>query len=228
MKTTYLDNDTEIPFPIIISPTGATASGHPDGELNMTRASSLSGIPQIVSTMSSIAFQDLAAERDRLEKEEGRKRAPLWWQLYIMKDRKESERRIRLAKDCGAEAIVITVDVASIGKREADAPRGKLSGGVAASGAAVFTCEQCSSSVLFTSCRLCSLRSPLSHCSAWPRRFRKLTLLFRQLIFSGPTSTGSRSTRLGYPCSSRVSRRSRMSFSPSRTELGVSSCRHME
>lgn len=141
MTTTYLDNDTSVPFPIIICPTGASASGHPDGELNMTRSSSLSGIPQIVSTMSSIAFQDLAAERDRLALEPGRVKAPLWWQLYIMKDRKESERRIKLAKVCGAEAIVITVDVASIGKREADAPRGKLSGGVAASGAAVFTCE---------------------------------------------------------------------------------------
>lgn len=104
----------------------------------MTRASSLSGIPQIVSTMSSVSFADLAAERDRLVKEEGRKNAPLWWQLYIKQDRKESERSIEIAATAGAEAIVITVDVASIGKREADAPRGKLSGGVAASGSKVF------------------------------------------------------------------------------------------
>lgn len=106
----------------------------------MTRASALSGIPQIVSTMSSVGFADLASERDSLEKE-GKGRAPLWWQLYIMKDRKESERRIRVAKEAGAEAIVITVDVAAIGKREADAPRGKLSGGVAASGSKVFDGE---------------------------------------------------------------------------------------
>ncbi|ORY79747.1 FMN-dependent dehydrogenase-domain-containing protein [Leucosporidium creatinivorum] len=136
--TSYLGNSTPIPLPILICPTGASASGHPDGELNMTRASSLSGIPQIVSTMSSVSFSDLAAERDRLVKEEGRKKAPLWWQLYIKQDRKESEKSIQIAAEAGAEAIVITVDVASIGKREADAPRGKLSGGVAASGSKVF------------------------------------------------------------------------------------------
>ena len=135
--TTYLDSKLPIPLPIIISPTGATANGHPDGELNMTRASSVTGIPQIVSTMSSVSFPDIGAERDRLAALGGHK-TPLWWQLYIMKDRKESERRIRQAVEAGAEAIVITVDVAAIGKREADAPRGKLSGGVAASTSHLF------------------------------------------------------------------------------------------
>lgn len=103
----------------------------------MTRASSITGIPQIVSTMSSVSFTEIGAERDRLEALGGRK-TPLWWQLYIMKDRKESERRIRQAVDAGAEAIVITVDIAAMGKREADAPRGKLSGGVAASTSHLF------------------------------------------------------------------------------------------
>lgn len=107
----------------------------------MTRSSSLSGIPQIVSTMSSVSFSDLVAERDRLVKEEGRQKAPLWWQLYIKQDRKESEHSIQTAAKAGAEAIVITVDVAAIGKREADAPKGKLSGGVAASGSKVFDGE---------------------------------------------------------------------------------------
>ena len=104
-----------------MSPTGASANGHPDGELNLTRAASITGIPQIVSTMSSISISDLAAERDQLQGQEGRVRAPIWWQLYIMTDRRESERRIMRAVEAGAEAIVITVDVAAIGKREADA-----------------------------------------------------------------------------------------------------------
>lgn len=96
--------------------------------------------------MASYSFEDIAAERDRLAAE-GVGRAPLWWQLYIMSDRKESERRLRVAKDCGAEAIVITLDVATIGKREADAKvlvtkggakGAKPGGGIAATGSKVF------------------------------------------------------------------------------------------
>lgn len=148
--TTFLCLPTSIPIPLFMSPTGASANGHPDGELNLTRAASITGIPQIVSTMSSISISDLAAERDRLEGLEGRVRAPIWWQLYVMTDRRESERRIRKAVEAGAEAIVITVDVAAIGKREADArvvvAKGgkggaKPGGGVAASGSKLFDGE---------------------------------------------------------------------------------------
>ncbi|KAK4058620.1 hypothetical protein OIO90_000064 [Microbotryomycetes sp. JL221] len=137
-STTYLDSSTPVPFPIFISPTGGTANGHPDGELNMLRGAAVFGLPQTVSTMASVAFPEIGKERDELEKQQGKTRAPLWWQLYIMKDRKESERRIRLARECGAEAIIITVDVAAIGKREADAPKGKLGNGVAASTSSIF------------------------------------------------------------------------------------------
>ncbi|KAM0792589.1 hypothetical protein ACM66B_005250 [Microbotryomycetes sp. NB124-2] len=137
-ETTFLDSTTSMPFPILISPTGGTANGHPDGELNMLRGAAEFGLPQTVSTMASVAFPEIAKERDRLVREQGKRRAPLWWQLYVMKDRKESERRIKLAKDCGAEAIVLTVDIAAIGKREADAPKGKPGNGVAASTSSIF------------------------------------------------------------------------------------------
>ena len=45
----------------------------------------------------------------------------LWWQLYVMSDRKQSEERIRGAVEGGAKAIVVTVDVVAMGNREADA-----------------------------------------------------------------------------------------------------------
>ncbi|KAK4703259.1 L-lactate dehydrogenase (cytochrome), partial [Phenoliferia sp. Uapishka_3] len=119
-ETTFLGSSTPVAFPIVICPTGQTASGHPDGELNHTRSSAVTGIPQIVSTMSSVSYPELAAERDRLEGT-GAKRAPLWWQLYIYTDRKESERRMRQVAKAGCEAILITVDAPEIGNREADA-----------------------------------------------------------------------------------------------------------
>ncbi|KAM0748302.1 L-mandelate dehydrogenase, partial [Meredithblackwellia eburnea MCA 4105] len=117
-ETTFLGK--KVPLPIMYCPTGQTASGHPDGELNLTRGSAVTGVPHIISTMASVAYPDLAAERDKLAKE-GKKSAPLWWQLYIFTDRKESERRMREVVKAGCEAILITVDAPEIGNREADA-----------------------------------------------------------------------------------------------------------
>lgn len=87
----------------------------------MTRAAAVTGLPQIVSTMASVAFADIAAERDRLAAGSAARPAELWWQLYVMSDRKQSEARIRGAVEAGARAIVVTVDVVAMGNREADA-----------------------------------------------------------------------------------------------------------
>lgn len=95
------------------------ANGHPFGELNLTRAASVTGVPHIISTMASISFPELAAERD-IRHEAGMGKATLWWQLYVMTDRKESERRILEAARAGCAAILITVDAPEIGNREAD------------------------------------------------------------------------------------------------------------
>jgi len=70
--------------------------------------------------MASVAFADIAAERDALVAGGGA-RAELWWQLYVMSDRKQSEERIRGAVKNGAKAVVVTVDVVAMGNREADA-----------------------------------------------------------------------------------------------------------
>ncbi|WVQ86193.1 hypothetical protein IAT38_008361 [Cryptococcus sp. DSM 104549] len=131
--TTFLGK--AVPAPIFMAPTGGSANAHPDGELNVTRAAAETGIPQAVSSMSSVSFSSLSDRRDSLLSS-GYARAPLWWQLYIMNDRAESERRIRQAVADGAEAILITVDVATPGNREVAGKAFKGHGAKAGSGPA--------------------------------------------------------------------------------------------
>ena len=80
--TTFLGFPTRVPLPIFYCPTGQSTSGHPDGELNLTRGAAATGAPQVLSTMSGKSIEEVAAERERL-KREGKGSAPLWWQLYI-------------------------------------------------------------------------------------------------------------------------------------------------
>ncbi|KAM0747157.1 L-mandelate dehydrogenase [Meredithblackwellia eburnea MCA 4105] len=118
-KTTFFGH--EVPIPIFMCPTGQNRQGHPEGELNHTRAACETGIPQGVSNGSSVAIKDILIERNKIAQEPGKIRAPVWWQIYIRADRKDSEAQIREAVENGADAILITVDVIALGKREADA-----------------------------------------------------------------------------------------------------------
>lgn len=130
-----------VPIPIFFAPTGQGRNGHPDGELNLTRAGSRTGIPQGVSSGSSFSINEILHERDELVKQ-GRGRTPVWWQLCeypgrvgwarcslifdirlpadIHSDREETADRIRNAVRNGSDAILITVDVPALGKRETD------------------------------------------------------------------------------------------------------------
>ncbi|KAK4705053.1 L-lactate dehydrogenase (cytochrome), partial [Phenoliferia sp. Uapishka_3] len=119
-----------VPIPIFMAPTGQNRQGHPEGEFNHVRAACKTGIPQGVSNGSSIPISDILDKRNQISEEPGMVRAPVWWQIYIRRNRKDSEDQIKEAVAHGADAILITVDVAAMGKREADAR--VVSGGKAA------------------------------------------------------------------------------------------------
>lgn len=77
-STTFFSHP--VPIPIFFCPTGQGRNGHPDGELNLTRAGARSGIPQGVSSGSSYSINEILTERDELVKQ-GKGRTPVWWQL---------------------------------------------------------------------------------------------------------------------------------------------------
>ncbi|KAJ0299476.1 hypothetical protein COL516b_008976 [Colletotrichum fioriniae] len=86
--------------------------GHPLGEVNLTKAAASEGIIQMISTDASCGLEEIfAASRDK---------QPLFYQVYLDKDREKSAQNIQMADRLGARAIVLTVDVMRQSKRTLD------------------------------------------------------------------------------------------------------------
>lgn len=103
-----------LPFPVIIAPMGFMGLAHEDGELAMGRAAAAKGIPMILSTAANHTIEEVAQANTGTK----------WFQLYVYKDRAVTERLVTRAADAGYEALVLTVDVPVLGKREADIRNG--------------------------------------------------------------------------------------------------------
>lgn len=100
--------------PLILSPCGLATVVHPDGEPGVARAAADAGAIYAVSTASGYSMEDIA------EATTGR----LWFQLYLWKSEDMVRSLIARAKSAGYEALVVTVDVPVVGKRERDLRNG--------------------------------------------------------------------------------------------------------
>ena len=106
------------PLPIVISPTGQNRSVHPDGEYNSLKVSSLTGVPQGVSNGASVSLEELLEERQNIADENGGKLSPMWWQVYVRRDRSINEKQIKQAAAAKVDAIIMTVDAPTLGNHE--------------------------------------------------------------------------------------------------------------
>ncbi|HSD73644.1 MAG TPA: alpha-hydroxy acid oxidase, partial [Steroidobacteraceae bacterium] len=97
-------------MPIVVAPTACHELAHPDGELATARAAGGAGTLMIISTLASFAMEDVSREAT----------GPLWFQLYIYRDRGVTRELIRRAEAAGCRAIVLTVDAPVGGMRERD------------------------------------------------------------------------------------------------------------
>lgn len=104
----------QVPFPLILAPTGFTRIAHPPGELAVARAAARAGLPFSLSTMGTRSVSEVAAVSD------GSK----WFQVYVWRDRGLLKDMIMGAKAAGFEVLCITVDAAMLGRRERDVRRG--------------------------------------------------------------------------------------------------------
>ena len=95
--------------PIFVSATAMGRLYHADGEAEISRGCALSNIVQMCPTLASCSMEEMA-----------NKTASQWFQLYVNRDRKLTEKVIRKAESLGMKVLVITVDVAVLGKRERD------------------------------------------------------------------------------------------------------------
>ncbi len=105
---------TPVDLPVLIAPTGFQQLAHPEGELATARAASAAGTVMILSTFSTVSLEEVAAAAP----------GPKWFQLYVHKDRGLTRDIVERAAAAGYQALVLTVDVPMIGRRERDVRNG--------------------------------------------------------------------------------------------------------
>lgn len=101
---------SRLPFPIGLAPTAFNRLAHPDGELAAARAAGSVGALMCCSTMATSSLEEIA----------GVASGPLWFQLYVYRDREVTKDLVRRAEAAGYRAIVFTVDTPVLGRRERD------------------------------------------------------------------------------------------------------------
>src|SRR5215211_5193573 len=105
--TSVLEKD--ITLPVLIAPSSLHRLCHDEGERATARAAKAAGTIYTMSTPASVAIEDVASEA-----------GPWWFQLYVFSDRGLTRDLVVRAASAGASALVVTVDMPLLGRREAD------------------------------------------------------------------------------------------------------------
>ncbi|MFC0285727.1 alpha-hydroxy acid oxidase [Kaistia hirudinis] len=103
-----------VSMPVAIAPTGLTGMVHADGEICAARAAERFGVPFTLSTMSICSLEDVAAAVS----------TPIWFQLYVMRDRSFVAKLVERARVAGCAALVLTLDLQMVGQRHKDIHNG--------------------------------------------------------------------------------------------------------
>jgi hypothetical protein len=101
----------KVDLPIIFSPTGYTRLMHHVGEPAVANVAYEQNLVYSLSTMGTTSPAELTAAVPGARK---------WFQLYVMKNRKDSLAVIKQARDSGFEALILTVDTPVSGLRYRD------------------------------------------------------------------------------------------------------------
>ena len=97
-------------FPLLVAPMAFQRLANPGGELATGRAAAAVGAGMILSTLATSSIEDVRAATA----------GPLWFQLYIYRDREASRALVERAERAGCTALVLTVDSPLLGRRERD------------------------------------------------------------------------------------------------------------
>ena len=101
-------------MPVVLAPVGLTGMLARRGEVQAARAADRKGIPFTLSTVSVCPIEEVAPAIKR----------PMWFQLYVLKDRGFMKNALERAKAAGVTTLVFTVDMPTPGARYRDAHSG--------------------------------------------------------------------------------------------------------
>jgi isopentenyl diphosphate isomerase/L-lactate dehydrogenase-like FMN-dependent dehydrogenase len=103
-----------VTLPLLGAPMGLTGLLHPDGEVALARALGAAGSISVLAAMASCPIEEVAAAA----------RGPVWFQMYIWRDRGLVQEMLQRAWAAGLPVLVLTVDVPCAGNRDRDRRNG--------------------------------------------------------------------------------------------------------
>lgn len=115
LSTKLLGQD--LGLPIVLGPIGLSGMLARRGEVQAARAAVKAGIPYTLSTVSVSSMAEVAKASTQ----------PIWFQLYVLKDRGFMTDALQRAAALGVATLVFTVDMPTPGSRYRD-PRSGMSG----------------------------------------------------------------------------------------------------
>jgi 4-hydroxymandelate oxidase len=97
----------ELPFPIILAPVGAQGFVYPEGDVAAVRGAGKAGATLCISSSASMKVEDVARAAT----------GPVWFQLYVQRDRAFTKDLVQRAEGAGCRALCVTVDSPTFGAR---------------------------------------------------------------------------------------------------------------
>ncbi|MEN8813743.1 FMN-dependent L-lactate dehydrogenase LldD [Glaciecola sp. HTCC2999] len=113
MSELSLEHDVfgeKLSMPVVLSPVGLTGMYARRGEVQAAKAAEKMGIPFTMSTVSVCPIEEVTPAIKR----------PMWFQLYVLKDREFMKNVLERAKAAGVTTLVFTVDMPTPGARYRD------------------------------------------------------------------------------------------------------------
>ncbi len=108
LSTTVLGQ--RVSMPVLVAPTAFHKLACADGEVATVRAAGAAGTAMTLSSLSNTPLEEVTAAAT----------GPVFFQLYVYKDRKATEAVVARAEAAGCSALVLTVDAPYLGRRERD------------------------------------------------------------------------------------------------------------
>lgn len=112
IATKFFDED--VSMPVALAPVGLTGMFARRGEVQVARAAAKKGIPMTLSTVSVCPIEEVQRQSAR----------PIWFQLYVLRDRGFMKNALERAWEAGIRKLVFTVDMPVPGARYRDAHSG--------------------------------------------------------------------------------------------------------
>ena len=112
LQTTLFNE--KLSMPVALAPVGLCGMYARRGEVQAAKAAEAKGIPFTLSTVSVCPIEEVAPAINR----------PMWFQLYVLKDRGFMRNALERAKAAGCTTLVFTVDMPTPGARYRDAHSG--------------------------------------------------------------------------------------------------------